>query len=570
MAFNQSNLVSVLGLLVDAIQNQDLTMIQPLIGDQGTTFAAYGTEFDMVGYNNSEELIPQLTKALNKSNLICMGYDNSPSYNAMIYFKGDVDWSQFPQKINQDSTGIVFGLMKEQQDWNLMFVTKLPGFALSDAHGHECPPFLELQAAIPTLAPLDPKDDSSVLQWIRYALANNDPSVFEQLTPGDLTQLIDSVNRTATLKRGDFLAGLAERLPSKPQCDFFMLSPDGKQLFIQMKSWSPAWEMKEFCHLGCTPMDPPLQNSSIVLSLDRKENGWTMSTMGFNGEPNNTNNTIGRLYPLDGKRVSCDSLPGSATTVPPLPAAPQLLVLNQAEYFSLLQWMKYAALSGDVSVFEKSMTGDSIQLIDGSNSPVTISTADLLAALSKGLLNRSVFEYFMFDSSDKDAGRLILRTSGWSPPWGSHNSTTVYFVFEMVKNRWTLKSIFLGEQPSTWEAGLERISFDKISLSVGNAAEPVCKEVRPTRLKDGDFAFISFYPPLNQRVRSNFGTTSTILDLIPPGTAVKITDGPECADNWVWWKVKVLNSGLTGWVAEGDQDTYWLIPCASKDQCGTR
>jgi hypothetical protein len=130
--------------------------------------------------------------------------------------------------------------------------------------------------------------------------------------------------------------------------------------------------------------------------------------------------------------------------------------------------------------------------------------------------------------------------------------------------------IIYGDYLPSWAQGLERISYDTISISAGITTEAACVEARPTRLKVGDFAFVSFYPALRQRIRSSYGTENSILELIPVGTAVKILDGPECADNWVWWKVRVLNSGLEGWTSEGDKDAYWLIPCESRDGCGTQ
>lgn len=578
------------------------------------------------------------------------------------------------------------------------------------------------------LPPLNRQDYYSVLQWIKYAMANNDVSVFEKLTPGDLTQLIDEVNASATLKRAEFLSGLSKRLPNKPQCDFYILSD--KRLTIQTNTWSPEWEMKEFCHLSCSPMNPPLLNSSIVFSLELRDVGWAIDIMGFEGHPESTNPSM-RLYPK-GERVSCGSVSISSTTVsvpvsselPPLdnndyysvlqwikyafannymdvfkelvtgdlayvsyiegsdpvtrgefldtlerrlpsrphcdsfmiysdssgdrldilstgwspewvmdqlchagcdklspPATTDVIAfsllnkgdgwrfavipfgerpdwfagtlrtqviscdtvqtmssvsstaissdlppLNRAEYFSVLQWIKYGTLNNDISVFEQLIVGNSIQLVDGNGEPVNISKTDFLAELSARLTSKPNCEFFMFEES----GRLVIRISNWSPSWDVGNSTVAYLILELKNNQWVLGSIMYGNNPPSWADGLERISFDTISISAGNTIENACQEARPTRLKIGDFAFVSFYPPLNQRVRSGPGTSNSILDVIPVGSAVKILDGPECADNWVWWKVRVLSSKLEGWTSEGDADAYWLIPCASRAGCGTQ
>lgn len=79
-------------------------------------------------------------------------------------------------------------------------------------------------------------------------------------------------------------------------------------------------------------------------------------------------------------------------------------------------------------------------------------------------------------------------------------------------------------------------------------------------LRVDDLAMVSFDPPLPNRVRAEPNTYSTILGKIQPGQQVIIKDGPVCAGNWVWWKVRVVDSSLRGWTAEGDQGNYWLVP----------
>jgi hypothetical protein len=62
-------------------------------------------------------------------------------------------------------------------------------------------------------------------------------------------------------------------------------------------------------------------------------------------------------------------------------------------------------------------------------------------------------------------------------------------------------------------------------------------------------------------MRKGPGSDSDPLRGIEPGTILMITDGPSCANNWLWWKVE-LDSGLTGWVAEGGDniDPYFICP----------
>jgi hypothetical protein len=62
-------------------------------------------------------------------------------------------------------------------------------------------------------------------------------------------------------------------------------------------------------------------------------------------------------------------------------------------------------------------------------------------------------------------------------------------------------------------------------------------------------------------MRKGPGSDSDPFRGIEPGTILMITDGPSCANNWLWWKVE-LDSGLTGWVAEGGDniDPYFICP----------
>jgi streptogramin lyase len=95
-----------------------------------------------------------------------------------------------------------------------------------------------------------------------------------------------------------------------------------------------------------------------------------------------------------------------------------------------------------------------------------------------------------------------------------------------------------------------------LTLSVYEA----CTGAPPTRLHVGDRARVAMYPYENQRVRKDPSTSSTILTLFRPGTAMKILEGPVCANGWVWWKVQSYVTGDIGWTAEGDSKNYWLEP----------
>ena len=95
-----------------------------------------------------------------------------------------------------------------------------------------------------------------------------------------------------------------------------------------------------------------------------------------------------------------------------------------------------------------------------------------------------------------------------------------------------------------------------------------CKGTYLTRIWVGGFAYVSVKPPFPNNVRSGAGKSYPVIGKIKAGYPMEILEGPECANNWTWWKVRSLVDNLTGWTAEGDVDGYWLVPCPPEGECG--
>jgi hypothetical protein len=94
-----------------------------------------------------------------------------------------------------------------------------------------------------------------------------------------------------------------------------------------------------------------------------------------------------------------------------------------------------------------------------------------------------------------------------------------------------------------------------------------CVGAPPTRLRVDGFAYVNPEPPLPNNVRQDAGQDQPLVGEIEPGAAMRILDGPRCADGWVWWKVRSFEPEIEGWTAEGDRQGYWLVPCASRNEC---
>jgi hypothetical protein len=103
-------------------------------------------------------------------------------------------------------------------------------------------------------------------------------------------------------------------------------------------------------------------------------------------------------------------------------------------------------------------------------------------------------------------------------------------------------------------------SFTPTAVSNPQATWFPCSGSYPSRLHVGDRAYISYDPPLPNRVRSQPNTSSEILGYLDVGEKMKILEGPVCFGGWVWWRVSSLDKSLTGWTAEGDGTGYWLVP----------
>lgn len=76
-------------------------------------------------------------------------------------------------------------------------------------------------------------------------------------------------------------------------------------------------------------------------------------------------------------------------------------------------------------------------------------------------------------------------------------------------------------------------------------------------------------PGVANRLRDNPGVTGTnVIGALAAGEIVTVLSGPQCQDNFAWYQVQT-RTGQTGWTAQGDNLTYWLLAVESSVEAQT-
>lgn len=145
----------------------------------------------------------------------------------------------------------------------------------------------------------------------------------------------------------------------------------------------------------------------------------------------------------------------------------------------------------------------------------------------------------------------------WSPDgtqiaWRSNRSGS--------EEIWVMNADSSGARQLTAEGGAYDPAWGRVTQAGPAATWQPCPDARPSRLRPGSAAYVSFDPPLRNRVRAEPNTGARLLGVIEPGEQVDILDGPRCSERWVWWRVRSREQNLAGWTPEGDQHDYWLVP----------
>ena len=286
-----------------------------------------------------------------------------------------------------------------------------------------------------------------------------------------------------------------------------------------------------------------------------------------------------RVYSLDGK-------------IPYFPVRPVgwcLEPLEQSNPQSIIDWIKYGINKEHLYPFKVLALNEGVNYVNYIEGGQSISKQDFLSDLEVRLSGNPQCDGYV--NAD---GMLQVWTSGWSPawemtelcyagcqslnpPWESNNAG--FFLYPS-DNGFTIKTVWINDyDKGLWEDiyHYQMVSCDQSYVSysspVANSTEishdDQCPGTLPSRLRVGEYAYVSLNPPLSNRVRRGAGKNYEVIGEIPPGKVMEILDGPQCSDNWAWWNVKDITTGTIGWTAEGDNESYWLIPCKTKNDCGT-
>lgn len=119
--------------------------------------------------------------------------------------------------------------------------------------------------------------------------------------------------------------------------------------------------------------------------------------------------------------------------------------------------------------------------------------------------------------------------------------------------RWTTP---VEGQQNQWRYELLTIA----ATGPDGTANLTCVGAAESRLQTGMEAVVGDDDPSPLRLRAEPNIGGDILGNYDPGTSVNVIGGPRCADGFWWWQVYVPSADVSGWMAEGSGQDYFLDP----------
>ncbi|MBL8132069.1 MAG: SH3 domain-containing protein [Anaerolineae bacterium] len=97
-----------------------------------------------------------------------------------------------------------------------------------------------------------------------------------------------------------------------------------------------------------------------------------------------------------------------------------------------------------------------------------------------------------------------------------------------------------------------------IEGGVGAASTPLpC--AHPLSWRAGTRAAVSYGDGVPRRLRAEPNVSGALVLELLDGVAFEVIDGTAvCSGGYNWWHVRILTTGITGWIAEGTPGRYWV------------
>lgn len=107
---------------------------------------------------------------------------------------------------------------------------------------------------------------------------------------------------------------------------------------------------------------------------------------------------------------------------------------------------------------------------------------------------------------------------------------------------------------AVWGPGMWRVYVAPLAAA---ASDFICFGAPPPRLQVGAQARVAEDFGANN-LRAAPDINAELIAIIPAGAAIRVADGPVCANGYAWWQVAYDHH--TGWTVEGEGIDYWLVP----------
>jgi hypothetical protein len=121
---------------------------------------------------------------------------------------------------------------------------------------------------------------------------------------------------------------------------------------------------------------------------------------------------------------------------------------------------------------------------------------------------------------------------------------------------WVLWEVLTTRYEIGWTPETNGVDFWLLPLT----SRPICSGTLPTRLVEGEKAFVMEEFDLSNFIRETPKIGSHIISRIQPGGKMLVLEGPVCADGSNWWKVQAETTNVIGWTRENDAGRYFLAP----------